>query len=156
MCGWIRVSNSIEAKDTADAVGSAVREATSVGASISPSRRAWQRFRRNRLGYWSLVLFCLLVVFSLFAEVLSNDKPLVVRYQGTLYFPLLKDYSEKTFEGDFDTPTDYLAPFIRSKLSQGALEPVLNRLARWLALPALVGRAEVTDAESNAHPGIVA
>ena len=43
-----------------------------------------------------------------------------------------------------------------SKLSQGALEPVLNRLARWLALPALVGRAEVTDAESNAHPGIVA
>ncbi|MEC5213855.1 microcin C transport system permease protein [Polaromonas sp. CG_9.5] len=113
------MSNSIEARDAADAVSSAVREATSVGASISPSRRAWQRFRRNRLGYWSLVLFCLLVVFSLFAEVLSNDKPLVVRYQSTLYFPLLKDYSEKTFDGDFDTPTDYLDPFIRSKLSQG-------------------------------------
>ena len=40
------------------------------------------------------MLFCLLVVFSLFAEVLLNDKPLVVRYQGALYFPLLKDYSE--------------------------------------------------------------
>jgi microcin C transport system permease protein len=80
--------------------------------SVSPSRRAWQRFRRNRLGYWSLVLFCLLVVFSLFAEALSNDKPLVVRYQGTLYFPLVKDYSEKTFDGDFDTPADYLDPFI--------------------------------------------
>ena len=49
--------------------------------SVSPSRRAWQRFRRNRLGYWSLVLFCLLVVFSLFAELLSNDTPLVVRYK---------------------------------------------------------------------------
>ena len=86
--------------------------------SVSPSRRAWQRFRRNRLGYWSLLLFCLLVVFSLFAEVLSNDKPLVVRYQGGLYFPLLKDYSEKTFGGDFDTPTDYLDPFIRTRLSR--------------------------------------
>jgi len=98
MCGWIRVSNSIE--------------------SVSPSRRAWQRFRRNRLGYWSLVLFGLLVIFSLFAEVLSNDKPLLLRYQGELYFPLLKDYSEKTFGGDFDTPTDYLDPFIKDKLNQ--------------------------------------
>ena len=87
--------------------------------SISPSRRAWQRFRRNRLGYWSLLLFCLLVVFSLFAELLSNDKPLVVSYRGELYFPLLKDYSEKTFDGDFETPADYLDPFIRNRLSQG-------------------------------------
>ncbi|MBK5205603.1 MAG: ABC transporter permease [Polaromonas sp.] len=86
--------------------------------SLSPSRRAWQRFKRNRLGYWSLVLFCVLVVLSLFAEVLSNDKPLVVRYKSGFYFPLVKDYSEKTFEGDFDTPADYLDPFIREKLSQ--------------------------------------
>src|SRR5665647_1468018 len=94
----------------------AVREATSVGAS--PSRRAWQRFRRNRLGYWSLVLFCVLVVLSLCAEVLSNDKPLAVRYKSGFYFPLAKDYSEKTFDGDFDTPADYLDPFIREKLSR--------------------------------------
>lgn len=86
--------------------------------SVSPSRRAWQRFRRNRLGYWSLLLFSALVVLSLFAEVLSNDKPLVARYQGELYFPLFKDYSEKTFDGDFDTPADYLDPFIREKFSR--------------------------------------
>ncbi|MCJ7800662.1 MAG: ABC transporter permease [Polaromonas sp.] len=86
--------------------------------SLSPSRRAWQRFRRNRLGYWSLLLFGALVVLSLFAEVLSNDKPLVARYQGELYFPLFKDYSEKTFDGDFETPADYLDPFIREKFSQ--------------------------------------
>lgn len=99
MCGWIRVSNSIK--------------------SVSPSRRAWQRFRHHRLGYWSLLIFSGLVILSLFAEVLSNDKPLLVRYQGELYLPLLKDYSEKTFGGDFDTPTDYLDPFIRDKLNQG-------------------------------------
>jgi microcin C transport system permease protein len=87
--------------------------------SASPSARAWRRFKRNRLGYWSLVLFCLLVVASLLAEVLSNDRPLVVRYEGTTYFPMVKDYPETVFGGDFDTPTDYLDPFIREQLTQG-------------------------------------
>lgn len=86
--------------------------------SRSPSGRAWQRFRRNKLGYRSLVIFCVLVVLSLFAEVLSNDKPLLVRYEGAFYFPLLQDYPEKTFGGDFDTPTDYLDPFVRAKLRE--------------------------------------
>ena len=90
-----------------------------VTPSLSPSARAWRRFKRNRLGYWSLVLFCLLVVGSLFAEVLSNDRPLVVRYQGTTYFPMVKDYAETVFGGDFDTTTDYLDPFIREQLTQG-------------------------------------
>ncbi|WP_255407026.1 ABC transporter permease [Rhodoferax sp. OV413] len=90
------------------------------GASISPSpgRRAWQRFKRNRLGYWSLVIFCVLVVLSLLAEVLSNDRPLVLRYNGQTYFPLVKDYSEKTFGGDFETATDYLDPFIQAQLAK--------------------------------------
>ena len=87
-------------------------------SSLSPSRRAWLRFKRNRLGFWSLLVFCTLVVLSLFAEVISNDRPLVVRYEGTTYFPMLKDYSEKTFGGDFDTRTDYLDPFIQERLSQ--------------------------------------
>ena len=86
-------------------------------ASLSPSRRAWLRFKRNRIGFWSMVLFCTLVVLSLFAEVLSNDKPLVVKYEGGFYFPIAKDYSEKTFGGDFPTPTDYLDPFIREKIT---------------------------------------
>ncbi len=90
-----------------------------VTPSLSPSARAWRRFKRNRLGYWSLVLFCLLVVGSLFAEVLSNDRPLVVRYEGTTYFPMVKDYAETVFGGDFDTTTDYLDPFIREQLTKG-------------------------------------
>ena len=86
--------------------------------SLSPAKRAWLRFKRNRLGYWSLLAFCTLVVLSLFAELVSNDRPLVLRYQGSTYFPIVKDYSEKTFGGDFDTSTDYLDPFIRERLSQ--------------------------------------
>ncbi|MFP3740242.1 ABC transporter permease, partial [Burkholderia sp. SIMBA_019] len=45
--------------------------------SPSPRQRAWQRFRRNRLGYWSLILFVVIFVLSLCAEVLSSDRPLV-------------------------------------------------------------------------------
>ncbi|PZQ68852.1 MAG: peptide ABC transporter permease [Variovorax paradoxus] len=57
-------------------------------ARLSPGRRAWRRFRRNRLGFYSLVLFVAMVVLSLFAEVLSTDKPLVVHYEGRTYFPV--------------------------------------------------------------------
>ena len=87
-------------------------------SSASPSRRAWLRFKRNRLGFWSLVAFVTLVVLSLLAEVISNDKPLVVRYDGQFYFPIVKTYSEKTFGGDFETETDYLDPFIRDRFSK--------------------------------------
>ena len=87
--------------------------------SASPSRRAWLRFKRNRLGYWSLVIFGVLVVASLFAELLSNDRPLVVRYEGKTYFPIVQSYPETTFGGDFDTATDYLDPFIREQITRG-------------------------------------
>ncbi|ABM33814.1 ABC transporter permease [Paracidovorax citrulli] len=87
--------------------------------SLSPSRRAWTRFKRNRLGFWSLVVFCVLVAVSLAAELVSNDKPLIVHYEGQTYFPLFKSYPETTFGGDFDTPTDYLDPFIQERLSAG-------------------------------------
>ena len=90
------------------------------GVSASPGARAWQRFRRNRLGFGSLLLFTALVLVSLLAEVVSNDRPLVVKYEGSYYVPMLKDYPEKTFGGDFETATDYLDPFIRSKLSTGS------------------------------------
>ena len=84
----------------------------------SPTRRAWARFRRNRLGYWSLLAFCVVVLLSLAAELISNDRPLLVRYQGQFYVPVLQDYPETTFGGDFQTPTDYLDPFIRDQLAQ--------------------------------------
>ncbi len=87
--------------------------------SLSPSRRAWLRFKRNRLGFWSLIVFCVLVVISLGAELVSNDRPLVVRYEGQTYFPIVKTYPETTFGGDFDTPTDYLDPYIQQRLRAG-------------------------------------
>ena len=134
MFGWIRVSNSTKTLTPTLAAsraalppeganfprGGSLENSPSI--SPSPGRRAWLRFRRNRLGFYSLVAFCILVLMSLFAEVLSNDKPLVVHYNdgktSNFYFPLVKDYPETLFGGDFETPTDYLDPFIQAKLSQ--------------------------------------
>ena len=84
----------------------------------SPSRRAWRRFRTNKLGFYSLVIFLLLFGLSLFAEMLSNDKPLVVRYNGQWYFPIAQVLPETTFGGDFPSPTDYLDPLINANLNK--------------------------------------
>ena len=81
-------------------------------AHASPARRAWQRFRANRLGYTSLILFLLYFGLSLFAELISNDKPLVARYDGHWHFPVVQTLPETTFGGDFPTPTDYLVHFV--------------------------------------------
>lgn len=86
--------------------------------SVSPSRRAWLRFRQHKRGYYSLWLFMLLFVVSLGAEWLSNDRPLVVYYQQQWYFPLWQDYPETTFGSEFATPTDYHDPFVQQQLQQ--------------------------------------
>jgi len=86
--------------------------------SLSPNQQRWRRFRQHRLGYACLLIFACLFVLSLFAEVLSNDRPIVISYQGTLYFPILRDYPEATFGGDFQTPADYLDPYIRQQFSR--------------------------------------
>ena len=85
---------------------------------MSPSRRAWRRFRQNRRGYVSLWIFGILFTLSLFAEVLSNDRPLLVHYQDGYYVPFLKAYPETTFGGDFGTEADYNDPFVQELLSR--------------------------------------
>lgn len=85
-------------------------------ASVSPYRRRWRRFVANRRGYWSLLIFSCFFVLSLFAELLSNDRPILVRYAGHWYFPLWHDYAETTFGGDFETSADYRDPEILARL----------------------------------------
>ncbi|MDD2464885.1 MAG: ABC transporter permease [Desulfobulbus sp.] len=84
----------------------------------SLARNRWLRFKKNRRGYYSLLLFVCLFGLSLFVEVLSNDKPLYIHYEGASYFPLLKMYPETTFGGIFETETDYRDPFILEQLNR--------------------------------------
>jgi microcin C transport system permease protein len=81
---------------------------------LSPlNQRRWQNFKANRRGYVSLWIFLTLFIVSLFAEVIANDKPLLVRYEGKTYWPVLFNYSETTFGGDFETTADYRDPFLQ-------------------------------------------
>jgi len=97
--------------------------------NASPVQRAWMRFKHNRRGYYSLWLFSLIFVMSLFAEVISNDKPLIIHYEQGYYYPLWNDYPETTFGGDFVTLTDYNDPYIKDKITEKgnwALYPLNN------------------------------
>lgn len=86
---------------------------------MSPlNRHRWQRFKANRRGFGALWLLLILFGFSLFAEWIANDRPLIVSYQGQWYFPLLKDYSEQTFGGDLAIPANYRDDYLVQQIQQ--------------------------------------
>jgi len=85
---------------------------------MSPMQRSWKRFKTNKRGYYSLIVFTILLVLSLCAELISNDKPLLISYNNSLYFPVLVSYSETTFGGDFETEADYKDSFLRNKINE--------------------------------------
>ena len=80
--------------------------------------RRLANFRAHRRGYWSMWVFLFLFVFTLFAEFIANDRPLVIWYDGGLYAPVLKDYPEKTFGGDLPGNTDYSDKFIQDEINK--------------------------------------
>lgn len=96
--------------------------------SLSPGERSWLRFKSNRRGYVSLWIFSILFILCFFAEFLCNDKPLIVKYEDSYYFPIFSAYSETTFGGDFETEADYTDGFVRHQLTKGEnwmLDPVI-------------------------------
>ena len=87
--------------------------------TLSPlNQRRFARFRANRRGWWSLHIFLVLFVLSLGAEFISNDKPLLVSYQGELYTPVFKRYAETEFGGEFPIEADYRSPYVQELIEQ--------------------------------------
>lgn len=82
------------------------------------NRRRLAAFRSSKRGMISLVVFGLLFFLSLFAELLANDKPILIRYDGAFYSPLVKDYPETTFGGDFPTNTVYSDPEVQKLIEE--------------------------------------
>ena len=76
-----------------------------------------QRFRQNRLGFFCLIIFLIVFVLSSMAELITNDKPLLVRYQQHFYFPVVKSYPETTFGGVFETEADYRDPAVQQMIN---------------------------------------
>ena len=80
------------------------------------TQKRWAAFKANKRGWWSLWLFSLLFLLTLFSEFIANDKPFLVSYQGAWYSPVFKAYPETTFGGEFGTETDYQDPFMVEKI----------------------------------------
>ncbi len=87
-------------------------------AGLSPlAQRRLDIFRSNRRGWWSLWIFLALFIVTLFAELVANDSPYLLRYDGQFYSPVFKAYPETTFGGEFETETDYRDPYIIEKIN---------------------------------------
>ncbi|MFN6979331.1 MAG: ABC transporter permease, partial [Gemmobacter sp.] len=94
---------------------------------LSPlNQRRWRNFRANRRAYWSLILFAALFVLSLFAELLANDKPLLVQFRGQYYTPIFTFHSERTFGGDFQTEAVYRDAEVQCLIRTGGAELCLD------------------------------
>ena len=81
------------------------------------NRRRWQNFKSNRRGYWSFWIFLILFFVSLFAELIANDRPFLIKFDGHLYWPAFVSYSETTFGGDFETAADYRDPYLQKLIA---------------------------------------
>lgn len=86
---------------------------------LSPlNQQRWQRFRHHRRGYCSLWIFLILFLLSLGADLIANEKPLLVHYQQRWMVPLLSDYSEADYGGVLATTADYQDPWLRQRIRE--------------------------------------
>jgi microcin C transport system permease protein len=119
----------------------------------SPNQRAWARFKRNRIGYFSLWFFIFMLLVSTCVELVSNDRPLVARIQGQWIMPMFDNPKEKELGGDFATDTDWKDPYVVALLNQpgngalttlnahsatsrdyfaGGIDPAMPSIKNWL------------------------
>jgi microcin C transport system permease protein len=89
-------------------------------------RRRLANFKANRRAFWSLWIFLALFLVTLCAEFVANDRPLLVRFQGRLFVPVLNFYSEADFGGEFETEAEYTAPEVRCLIRTGGVEACLD------------------------------
>ena len=87
----------------------------------------WENFKSNKRSIYSLYIFSFLFLLSLFSEIISNDKPIIMSIDNNIYFPYLVEYTETDFGGELHTSPDYNGYFIRERLKENnnwALFPI--------------------------------
>ena len=86
--------------------------------NLSPlNRRRFNNFKSNKRGWYSFWIFSILFFISIFANFIANDKPLLVKYNNELYFPIIYEYSETTFGGEFETEADFRDPYVKNLIN---------------------------------------
>ena len=94
-------------------------------------------FKNNKRAYIALILFASICILSLFSELIANDKPLIVKYKGSFYFPIYSNYTDEFFGGDFPTPADYKDPIIISNIKNNG----------WMIMPLIPFSYNTVDYE---------
>ena len=80
---------------------------------LSPlNKRRLQNFKSNKRGFYSFWIFSFLFIVSIFADFIANDKPLLIKFDQEYYFPIINEYPETIFGGDFETEADYRDPYV--------------------------------------------
>ena len=110
---------------------------------LSPlNKRRLDNFKSNKRGWYSFWIFTLLFLISIFADFIANEKPLLIKYNNQIYFPIIYAYSETTFGGDFETEADYRDPYVKKLINKNGwmIWPIIpytyNTIIRDLAVPA--------------------
>lgn len=96
-------------------------------------------FKKNKRALISFYMFLILFVISLLSEFIANDKPLILKYQNSFYFPIFNTYLDKDFGGDFPTPADYKDPFIIKNIEQNG----------WMIMPIIPFSFNTVDYDIN-------
>lgn len=92
---------------------------TILGIRVAPlTHRRWVNFRANKRGYWAFRLFIVFFGLTLMAELIANDKPILLQHDGSLYFPIFKTYAETEFGGDFEVEADYRDHYVQDLVSE--------------------------------------
>lgn len=78
----------------------------------------WQKFKQQKLSYYSLIILLGIFLVSIFSGLLANNKPLLVKFNNKFYFPLLQEIPETTFGGNFYTSANYLDPTTQNLIKQ--------------------------------------
>ncbi|MCT4575017.1 MAG: ABC transporter permease [Alphaproteobacteria bacterium] len=81
------------------------------------NKRRWKLFKSHKRGFYSSIIFLFIFTICLFAEIIANDKPVLVYYKNNFYFPIHKSYNETTFGGDFELETDYKDEYIINSIN---------------------------------------
>lgn len=85
----------------------------------NPQRQQqWQQFRKTKRGFWSLIIFSILFCICMAAELIANDKPILINFDNNWYFPIVQTYSETDFGGDFDTEANYKDEYIQEIIEE--------------------------------------
>ena len=90
--------------------------------TISPlNKRRLENFKSNKRGLYSFWIFSFLFIISILADFIANEKPLLIKYNSSFYFPVIYSYSETTFGGDFETEADYRDPYVQDLINNNGL-----------------------------------